>query len=278
MKETHENYGFVPNLAASTHLNARHVLGKTPTGVNFAHFTNKQFHDHTTKKIIPAAALTVLGFGLKFIPVLKKSIRQDDVDEAIKQFDCDFILKVFFANKDYTSEKDEEPIEKMRINSKRTPDQPPFKITQRLGNFESAILCIFKPKNGKSNLTKFQAQILQEICGNDNIIIAHANKNLGPIGVNTEKYIHWALDKHLLDTTTYVQESEELAQAAASNLFKEIYHWTQKHYKLCEYLTKVSVNYIQYWIQKNRSDPFGYFYLTIKIHKGPLSTRPVCSD
>ncbi len=93
MKETHENYGFVPNLAASTHLNARHVLGKTPTGVYFAHFTNKQFHDHTTKKMIPAAASTVLGFGLKFIPVPKKSICQDDVDKAIKQFDRDFYLR-----------------------------------------------------------------------------------------------------------------------------------------------------------------------------------------
>jgi hypothetical protein len=46
------------------------VLGKTSMGVYFAHFTNKQFHDHTTKKIIPAAA-TVLGFGLKFIPIPK---------------------------------------------------------------------------------------------------------------------------------------------------------------------------------------------------------------
>jgi hypothetical protein len=156
MKETRKNYGFVPNLAISTHLNARHVLGETPTGVYFAHFTNKQYHDHTTKKIIPAAASTVLGFGLKFIPVPKKSIRQDDVNEAIKRFDRDFYLKVFFTNDDYTSE-DNEPIEKLRINSKWMPDQPPFKITQQLGNFEGAISCYFKPKNGKSNLTKFQA-------------------------------------------------------------------------------------------------------------------------
>jgi hypothetical protein len=82
--ETRKNYGFIPNLAISTHLNARHVLGKIPTGVYFAHFTNKQFHDHTTKKIIPAAALTILGFGLKFIPIPKNSIHQDDVDKAIK--------------------------------------------------------------------------------------------------------------------------------------------------------------------------------------------------
>jgi hypothetical protein len=137
-REIRKNFGFIPNVEISTHLNARHVLGETPTGVYFAHFTNKQFHDFTTKTIIPAAASTVLGFGLKFIPVPKKSIHQDDVDRAIKRFNQDFYLKVFFANDDKTPD-DVETIKKLRVNSSWIPDQPPFRITQRLGNFEMAI-------------------------------------------------------------------------------------------------------------------------------------------
>jgi len=43
-------------------------------------------------------------------------------------------------------------------------------------------------------------------------------------------------------------------------------------------LSQDARSYIRYWIQKNRFDPFGYFYLTIKIHKTPVSTRPVCFD
>ena len=66
---------------------------------------------------------------MKFIPVPKKSIRQDDVDEAVKRFNRDFYLKVFFADDEHTSE-DDKPIEKLRINSKWTPDQPPFNITR----------------------------------------------------------------------------------------------------------------------------------------------------
>jgi hypothetical protein len=88
------------------------VLGDTPTGVYLSHFTNKKKNDLTTKKSIPAAAATVLGFGLKFIPVPKKSIKQDDVEEAIKRFDRDFYLKVFFAESD-DDDDDEEPIEKL---------------------------------------------------------------------------------------------------------------------------------------------------------------------
>jgi hypothetical protein len=252
------------------------VLGDTPTEVYFTHFTNKQFHDYTTKKIIPAAASIVLGYGMKFIPVPKKSIRQDDVDEAIKRFERDFFLKVFFADDEYTSE-DDEPPEKLRISNNWMPDQPPLPITQRIGNFENAIYRNFKPKRGKSNLTKFQARILHEIRNNENIIIAHADKNLGPVGIDTEKYIRWALDEHLLDKNTYIQETEEEARTAANNLYTEIYQWTRKH-NMCEYLTKDATKYIRHWTQKNHSDPFGYFYLTIKIHKGPLSTRPVCSD
>jgi hypothetical protein len=43
-------------------------------------------------------------------------------------------------------------------------------------------------------------------------------------------------------------------------------------------LSSDATNYIHYWTQKNRSYPFGHFYLTIKINKSPVSTRPVCSD
>ncbi len=38
------------------------------------------------------------------------------------------------------------------------------------------------------------------------------------------------------------------------------------------------IAYIHHNTMKNRVDPFGYFYLTIKNHKAPISTRPVCSD
>ena len=148
----------------------------------------REFHDLTTKKSIPTTAATVLGFGLKFIPVPKKSIKQVDVDEAIKRFDTDFYLKVFFAESD-DEDDDEDPIEKLRVNSVWKPDQPPHKITQCIGEFEQAIERNFRPQRGKSNLTKFQANILQEIRSNQDNIIAHADKNLGPVGVDTEQYI-----------------------------------------------------------------------------------------
>jgi hypothetical protein len=155
------------------------------------------------------------------------------------------------------------------------PDQPPHKITKCIGDFEGAIARNFRPQSGKSNLTKFQATIFQQICSNQDTIIAHANKNLGPVGIDTEQYIRWALDEHLTNATTYVQVSEANVHKARFNLYTEIYKWMWEN-KLS--LSSDDTNYICYWTHKNRSDPFGHFYLTVKIHKSPVSTRPVCSD
>jgi hypothetical protein len=94
------------------------------------------------------------------------------------------------------------------VNSTWKPDQPPYKITQQLGNFEGAISSHFCPQRGKLNLTKFQAGILHQIHGNPNITIAHADKNLGPVSVDTQQYIRWALEEHLTNLKTYVQVSE----------------------------------------------------------------------
>jgi hypothetical protein len=85
------------------------------------------------------------------------------------------------------------------------------------------------------------------------------------------------LDKHLTNLKTYVQVSEEDAQLAASNLYTKIYQCTCKD-GMHDRLTKDAVNYICHNTMKNRSNLFGYFYLTIKIHKTPVSTRLVCSD
>ncbi len=147
----------------------------------------------------------------------------------------------------------------------------------RLSKFEFGMKKQFIPCRGKSNLTKFQAGILEKICNDKNIIIAYANKNFGPVGVDAKQNIQWGLQEHLLDPTTYQLISEEDAKIAANKLFTTIYQRTRKH-SLCDHLTKDSKKYIRQKIRDTTSDPFGYFYLTIKIHKTPISMRPICSN
>ncbi len=174
---------------ASIHLNARHVLGDTSPDVYFSYFTNKTFHDLTPGKSLPAAAAFLLGFRLKFIPVPKKSLGLREIDEGIDRFGRDMFLKIHFAGDD----EDDIPYKKLWVKSTWKPDQPPNKILSWLSKFECAMKKQFVPCRGKSNLTKFQAGILEKICNNKNVIITHADKNLGPVGVDAKQYIQWGL-------------------------------------------------------------------------------------
>jgi len=150
-----------------------------------------------------------------------------------------------------------------------TPDQPPHRITQRIGDFEGAIVRNVCPQRGKSNLTKFQANILQQICSNQDIIIAHADKNLGPVGIDTEQYIRWALNKHLSDATIddpkYLKPTQSTLQMISS----------QRSISGREPLARASPKMLAntFAIGSRRTDS-----TRSDTSICPLSTRPVCSD
>ncbi len=112
-------YGFLHDPKTSIHLNARHMLGDMSPDVYFSHFTNKTFHDLTPGKSLPTATAFLLGLGLKFIPVPKKSLGLREIDEGIYHFNHDMFLKIHFAGDD----KDDVPYEKLQVRSTWKPDQ-----------------------------------------------------------------------------------------------------------------------------------------------------------
>ncbi len=120
------------------------MLGDTSPDVYFSHFTNKTFHDLTPGKSLPAAATFLLGFGLRFIPIPKKSLQLKEIDEGINRFDRDMFLKIYFAG----DEEDDEPNMKLRVKSTWKLDQPPNKILSRLSKFECAMKKQFVPCRG----------------------------------------------------------------------------------------------------------------------------------
>jgi hypothetical protein len=62
-------FGFLPNLALSNHKNARMVMGDMSPGCYFLKVAQSTFHDLTKAKMLPPAALSLLGLSLKFIPM-----------------------------------------------------------------------------------------------------------------------------------------------------------------------------------------------------------------
>jgi hypothetical protein len=133
---------------------------------------------------------------------------------------------------------------------------------------------LFHRRAGKQNLTPHQRQLLASLQENESVIIANADKNLGPVGIDVEHYIKLGLD-HLLDPSTYELLTEEQANQDIETLWKDIHAWTVRHRSS---LPDDTVNFIRAHLDKAMEDPLGYFYLLIKLHKLPIAGRPVCSD
>jgi hypothetical protein len=69
----------------------------------------------------------------------------------------------------------------------------------RDGNFFSTMIDC---KSGRQNLTSFQLKLLATIRADKTVVIANADKNLGPVGIDANKYIKMTLKEHLLHVTT----------------------------------------------------------------------------
>jgi len=268
---TLKKYGFVPDNNLSVHLNARRALGSLHPSTYFPTVTKLAFHDLTPQNTLPKDAHLLLGLGLKFIPTPTLNITEDGIDRTLSRLERDIGLRVFFS--DDQEETDYDPAELRRKSKWRAP-LPPREIDARICRFQQELKNIFIRQKSKPNLSTDQLCILENLQNNKNVVVLSADKGLGPVSVTTEQYISWGL-KHITDHETYSIISSEEAHMEANNLYQQIFRWTLQHRRDLEDNT---IHYIRDHVEKARKDPFGYFYLLAKLHKTPVSTRPVCSD
>lgn len=231
------------------------------------------FHDLTKQGEIPATATSLLGLGLKFIPTPKYTSNQETAEKAFARINRDVGLKVFFAGEDSLA-SDKITRSKLYIKSTWQPPFPGIKIESRLANFERALLPLYRRRKAKPNLHYHQQRTLEYFQANDDTVFAHADKNLGPVGLKIPRYIKDGLH-HLTDPEAYEIISAEAGAEAINELRSEIIEWT---YKYGGIISDDATKYIRSKVRESMDDPYGYFYLLYKIHKPKLSTRPVCSD
>ena len=125
---------------------------------------------------------------------------------------------MYFAGDDLV----ELPNSKLYVKSTFRPPQPPLKIDSCLQKFELEIRKVFREKKGSKNFTNFQSKLFENLRANDSIVHALADKGLGPVAIELERYIKDAL-KHLLDKDTYEVIPEEQALQDAEKLSSEIF-------------------------------------------------------
>jgi hypothetical protein len=183
------------------------ILGQTPTTTYLSNIENSAFHDLTSNGSLPLLASTVLGLGLKFIPTPPVTTTQHSLDSTLSCFECDVSLRVFFAG---DSPHDDYKPSPLQLNSTWLPPPPPNDIYECNQHFADALCGTLLRHKSDSNLSQYQQKILRDIKANKNIIIASADKKLGPFGVDTTQYIEWE-QPHLLNLSTYEQLTEVAA-------------------------------------------------------------------
>jgi hypothetical protein len=174
--------------------------------------------------------------------------------QVIEWIEWDIGLKTFFAGCDQGGE-----IPKLHAKSSWRPPLPPRPIDYRVSSFLQGLKKLFQRRAGKCNLTHHQQQLLTSLQENESIIIANADKNLGPVGIDMKHCIKLGLD-HLLDPSTYELLTKEQADNDIQDLWSAIYAWTVRHHRL---LPDDTVNSIRKHMDKASKDSLGYFYLLI---------------
>jgi len=123
-----------------------------------------------------------------------------------------------------------------------------------------------------TNLNPLQKTILKQLQENKNIIIKPTDKNLGPTVLNRETYIKQTLQEHLT-TKTYQQLSPVEAKKMLTNTKNSLQNIIKSNLNL---LSKPEATYFQRSFNCHHRLPI--FYGLPKVHKNPVSLRPVVSS
>lgn len=134
-------------------------------------------------------------------------------------------------------------------------------------------------KRGLFNISTEELHSLRRLAKNPLIKIVPADKNLGPVLVDTSFY-EAEVNRHLGDRKTYKPLHPNQALAYCKKLVKALDRWT-KRAKRTELITASIERYIHSFYKDTTLDKdsmakkWNKFYLTIKIHKNPVKTRPI---
>jgi hypothetical protein len=245
-----------------------------PTWYYFSRPINLAYHDLTSFLTPPKNLRSLLGLGSKFIPTPRHTKNWSSMRESsFERLDRDLRLRSYFAGEGDNDDTDYNP--KMYIKSKWTP--PPWKFPRelppRLDKFDATLAQIFKKRHGRPNLLPHQRRALTYLQTSDEFLIVNCDKNLGPAIIEKTSYIQMAYRDHFNDRTSYRRLSPNDVALESRRLKTLLNSWRSR---FNDELSKQERKFLK--TQQNLCiDPFPAFYLTMKVHKKPLKSRPIVS-
>jgi len=272
-KLCHKNFGF----SASTKLTKQQNFNKHIKTTHTPQLSlpqNLAFHNLCKQNTLPPGTKELLGLNLKFC--LSSNKIQDDINKTIIQMARTIRTKCYLkeTNTHSNSDYDKQIYKK---NLTWHPPPAPLQIEDKITEFEKALKKLHESMDKKrkhrqlSNLNPLQLSALQQLRQNKNIIIKPTDKNLGPAIMDSSEYIQKILKEHLL-TSTYKQLSYQETKNTMECLKTFLKDLLSKH---TNSLSKSELTYFQCSLKEHHRLPI--FYGLPKVHKQPISLRPVVS-
>jgi len=267
------NYGFCANHSQTLQHNFNNAIRHPPSPF-FQQPSNLAFHNLCTDSLLPPGTKQLLGLDLKYC--LASSQLSQNINTTALKLAYSVRTKHYLLTNSVS--QDSEYIKQLYKKNKHW-DPPPATsaIENKITLFEKTLkmeqnrLLKKLKKTNLSNLTPSQIDTLQLLRKNKNIVIKPTDKNLGPVVIDTEKYVHQVLKEHLL-TKDYKQLTSMEATNKIADLTELLKNLIKTHH---QQLNKDELMYFQRSFQQRFRLPI--FYGLPKVHKNPVTLRPVVS-
>lgn len=240
------------------------------------------FHDLTTTLKPPPNLRSLLGLSLKFIPNPKFNVSWENYEKyTIQRFQQDFKIKAYLGGRSADdpandpSDKGYNPRMYIRTNWNPPEHLFPFpkELPRRISRFVDCLKQTVQPRACFSNLLPHQGRALRSLRNQDDFLVIQCDKNLGPAIIEKDSYIKMAIRDHLSDGTTYKRLTDADCDLYAYRMRKFIEQWLLKWKRE---LTRNEKRFLRHHLDHN-VNPFAAFYITAKVHKTPLKSRPIVS-
>lgn len=243
-------------------MNAIRKLGNEDCDVVESMIDNLKFHDLTSPEtFVPDGLHYLLGLNLSFCPT-PPAAGKSQLRHALTDLSRQLRLGYYFLG-----ENNEEEISKrLYVPSDWNPPKGPDSLETVLEKIDAAIDSYRPKRKTRNNLSSRTRKLMNQLRKREDLLVTAADKNLGPVLIESEKY-RLLCEEHL-HSETYEVVNEDM------NMIKK---------KLCKYVTdfreRIGESKTNKIITHDIADKgINQFYALIKIHKKNLSIRPIVSN